>query len=98
MQVADSETSPFLILPNRSDTGRESFTDKAERNIKPVNEQTLGDEAKGAYESATSTLKPQSQKSTTQKAGDALGGHSAQTDKNLVDKVKDKVGMGHKET
>jgi hypothetical protein len=41
-------------------------------------------------------LQPQSEKSTSQKAGDTLSGNSNNNDESLVNKAKDAVGLGQK--
>ncbi|BFZ58562.1 hypothetical protein PYCC9005_005626 [Savitreella phatthalungensis] len=57
-----------------SDTGRESFGDKAERKLKPESEKGIGekisDTASSAYDTAAKNLTPESQKSTSQKISD----------------------------
>ncbi|GAA6003031.1 hypothetical protein JCM10207_001954 [Rhodosporidiobolus poonsookiae] len=88
-----------------TDTGRESLTDKAERNVKPDSQKGLGeqamDTAKGAYDSAAAAVQPDSQKSNTQSATDTLtGGGSSGSGggESLVDKAKDTLGMGGDKT
>nr|BAN58303.1 heat shock protein 9 [Hypsizygus marmoreus] len=79
-----------------SDTGRQSFTDKAGSALKPDSQKTTveqaGDYVKGTADSAASTLTPSSEKSTSQKAGDTVSG--SQTEESLLDKAKHAVGMG----
>ncbi|KIY72109.1 hypothetical protein CYLTODRAFT_344835 [Cylindrobasidium torrendii FP15055 ss-10] len=81
-----------------SDTGRQSFTDKASSAIKPDSQKTtteqLGDKLKGTGDSVASTLQPQSEKTTSQKAGDAVSGNSNHNDESLLGKAKNAVGLG----
>lgn len=46
-------------------------------------------------QSAASSLQPQSQKSTTQKAGDAISGNSNENQSSLLDKAKDTLGLNN---
>ncbi|KAJ7343305.1 heat shock protein 9/12-domain-containing protein [Mycena albidolilacea] len=83
-----------------SDTGRESFTDKAGAALKPDSQKStteqVGDHVKGTGDSIASTLQPQSEKSTSQKAGDTFSGNSNNNDESLLNKAKDAVGLGQK--
>src|SRR5258708_5135569 len=100
-----------------SDTGRQSFTDKAGAALKPDSEKStpgslllfplrvptnllflcdiehIGDKLKGAGDSLASTLQPQSEKSTTQQAGDTITGNQDGDQRTIVDKAK--VGSHH---
>ncbi|KAF8581610.1 hypothetical protein K439DRAFT_1353500 [Ramaria rubella] len=80
-----------------SDTGRESFTDKASSALKPDSQKTgteqAGDTLKGKTDSITSTLQPESHKSTSQKAGDTLSGNSNNNDQSMLDKAKDSMSL-----
>ncbi|OJT05792.1 hypothetical protein TRAPUB_3371 [Trametes pubescens] len=82
-----------------SDTGRQSFTDKASAALKPDSEKSttehLGDKFKGKSDSAASTLEPQGQKSTSQRVGDAVSGNSNNTEPSLAQKAKNAVGLGN---
>ncbi|KIY43491.1 hypothetical protein FISHEDRAFT_53204 [Fistulina hepatica ATCC 64428] len=79
-----------------SDTGRQSFTDKAESALKPDSEKStmeqVGDKAKEYMDSAGSTMQPDSQKSTGQQAGDMLSGNSNENEDSLMDKAKNTFG------
>ncbi|KAF7301322.1 hypothetical protein MIND_00697300 [Mycena indigotica] len=81
-----------------SDTGRQSFTDKAGAALKPDSQKTtteqLGDTVKGTADSLASTLQPNSEKSTSQQAGDALSSNQNHNDESLLQKAKNAVGMG----
>ncbi|KAF5389919.1 hypothetical protein D9757_003688 [Collybiopsis confluens] len=81
-----------------SDTGRQSFTDKAGAAIKPDSEKTttehVGDKLKGTADSVASTLQPQGEKSTSQKVGDTFSSNSNDTDDSLLNKAKNAVGLG----
>ncbi|KAJ8077457.1 hypothetical protein PQX77_010525 [Marasmius sp. AFHP31] len=83
-----------------SDTGRQSFTDKAEAAIKPDSQKSttehLGDKFKGTGDSAASSLQPQSEKSSGQKLGDTFSSNSNQNDQSMLDKAKDAVGLGER--
>ncbi|KAF7338137.1 hypothetical protein MVEN_02038500 [Mycena venus] len=83
-----------------SDTGRQSFTDKAGAAMKPDSQKStteqLGDHFKGTGDSIASTFQPQSEKSTSQKAGDTLSSNSNNNDDSLLAKAKNVVGMGEK--
>ncbi|KAM5543254.1 hypothetical protein V8D89_003128 [Ganoderma adspersum] len=80
-----------------SDTGRQSFTDKAQSSMKPASQKSTteqaGDKATGMFDSAASTLQPQSEKSTTQKAGDTVSGNSNKDTKSMTDQAKEAIGM-----
>ncbi|EIW63621.1 uncharacterized protein TRAVEDRAFT_26813 [Trametes versicolor FP-101664 SS1] len=82
-----------------SDTGRQSFTDKASAALKPDSEKSttehIGDKFKGKSDSAASTLEPQGEKSTSQRVGDAVSGNSNQTEPSLTQKAKNAVGLGN---
>ncbi|KZT28993.1 hypothetical protein NEOLEDRAFT_689267 [Neolentinus lepideus HHB14362 ss-1] len=81
-----------------SDTGRQSFTDKAGAALKPDSQKSftehIGDKLSGTADSAASTVQPQSEKSYTQKAGDTLSGNSNNNQESLLDKAKNAVGLG----
>ncbi|KAL0568538.1 lipid-binding protein hsp12 [Marasmius crinis-equi] len=83
-----------------SDTGRQSFTDKAEAALKPDSEKSttehFGDKLKGNADSLGSSAQPQSEKSAGQKVGDTLSGNSNQNDQSMLDKTKDALGLGQK--
>ncbi|KAF7338136.1 hypothetical protein MVEN_02038400 [Mycena venus] len=83
-----------------SDTGRQSFTDKAGAAMKPDSQKStteqLGDHVKGTGDSIASTFQPQSDKSTSQKAGDTFSSNSNNNDDSLISKAKDAVGLGEK--
>ncbi|KAG5635864.1 hypothetical protein H0H81_009847 [Sphagnurus paluster] len=83
-----------------SDTGRQSFTDKAGSALKPDSQKSTteqaGDYLKGKGDSVASTLQPQSDKSTGQRAGDSLSGNSNETDNSLLNKAKNAMGFGEK--
>ncbi|CAK5277349.1 unnamed protein product [Mycena citricolor] len=98
-------SSKPLIQPNQfqlnmSDTGRQSFTDKAGAALKPDSQKStteqLGDHLKGTGDSLGSTLQPQSEKSTAQKAGDALSGNQNNNNESLMNKAKNAMGLGEK--
>ncbi|KAF7297583.1 hypothetical protein MKEN_01381000 [Mycena kentingensis (nom. inval.)] len=90
------------IKPNMSasDTGRQSFTDKAASAMKFDSQKDTteqwGDSVKGQVDSLASTLQPNSQKSMTQKAGDKLSSNQNYTEESLLDKAKNTVGLGDK--
>ncbi|CDO69238.1 hypothetical protein BN946_scf185042.g140 [Trametes cinnabarina] len=81
-----------------SDTGRQSFTDKATAALKPDSEKSttehFGDKLKGKGDSAASTLQPQSEKSTTQRVGDTFSSNSNNDQPSLTQKAKNAVGLG----
>ncbi|KAF8979312.1 heat shock protein 9/12-domain-containing protein [Cyathus striatus] len=81
-----------------SDTGRQSFTDKAGSALKPDSQKSTveqaGDFVKGKSDSAASTFQPNSQKSTTQQAGDTLSGNKNDNQESLLDKTKNAMGFG----
>ncbi|GAA5867396.1 hypothetical protein JCM8547_003333 [Rhodosporidiobolus lusitaniae] len=77
-----------------SDTLRESLTSKAERESKPSSQETMGDKATGVYESAASTLEPQSQKGHRQAAADEATEtktHGPEAGRSAMDEVKNAV-------
>ncbi|KAF8350577.1 heat shock protein 9/12-domain-containing protein [Amanita rubescens] len=80
-----------------SDTGRQSFTDKAEAAVKPDSQkgtmENIGDNLKGAYDSVASTLQPNSEKSGSQQVGDALSGNSNDNKDSLANKAKRTMGV-----
>ncbi|KAG8932933.1 hypothetical protein FRC01_011650 [Tulasnella sp. 417] len=82
-----------------SDTGRQSFTDKAGAALKPDSEKSttehMGDKLKGTGDSMASAMQPQSEKSNTQKMGDTMS--SGGTNESLLDKAKNAMGMGNKD-
>ncbi|KAG7447972.1 uncharacterized protein BT62DRAFT_1003756 [Guyanagaster necrorhizus] len=67
-----------------SDTGRQSFTDKAGSALKPDSQKSatehMGDTVKGYADSTASTLQPQDEKSNTQKMDDTFGSNSNEND------------------
>ncbi|KAJ7342702.1 heat shock protein 9/12-domain-containing protein [Mycena albidolilacea] len=83
-----------------SDTGRQSFTDKAGAALKPDSQKStteqLGDHFKGTGDNIASTLQPQSDKSAGQKAGDTFSLNSNHNDDSLLTKAKNAFGMGEK--
>ncbi|KAJ7844511.1 heat shock protein 9/12-domain-containing protein [Mycena olivaceomarginata] len=83
-----------------SDTGRQSFTDKAGAALKPDSQKStteqLGDHLKGTGDSVASTFQPQSDKSAGQKVGDTFSSNSNHNDDSLLTKAKNAVGMGEK--
>jgi len=85
-----------------SDTGRQSFTDKAEASPKPDSQKTLGEQAgdyvKGTSDSIASTVQPQGEKSTSQKVGDSVSGNSNENSGSLLDKAKDTLGLNNNTT
>jgi len=48
-------------------------------------------------DSISSTLQPQSEKSTTQKVGDTVSGNSNEDQESLTEKAKHAMGMGSAE-
>nr|VWO99587.1 Beta-xylanase (EC [Ganoderma boninense] len=80
-----------------SDTGRQSFSNKAESAMKSDSQKStteqLGDKAKSAYDSVASTMQPQSEKSTSQKAGDAFSNNSNQDSESMTEQAKKTFGM-----
>jgi len=66
-----------------ADHGRESWSDKISRTVKPDSQKTLaeqtGDKATGQYENVASTAQPESQKSYGQKAMDMVSGNGPHT-------------------
>ncbi|KAF8342328.1 heat shock protein 9/12-domain-containing protein [Cantharellus anzutake] len=83
-----------------SDTGRQSFTDKAGAALKPDSEKTtgehVGDAIKGAGDSLASTIQPQNDKSSSQKIGDTLSSNQNEDQRTLTEKAKDTLGLGNK--
>ncbi|EIM82986.1 uncharacterized protein STEHIDRAFT_64404 [Stereum hirsutum FP-91666 SS1] len=83
-----------------SDTGRQSFTDKAGSALKPDSQKStteqFGDSVKGTGDSLASSAQPQGEKSTSQKAGDTFSGNSNENDQSMLDKTKNALGMGEK--
>ncbi|KDR73494.1 hypothetical protein GALMADRAFT_251203 [Galerina marginata CBS 339.88] len=81
-----------------SDTGRQSFTDKAGSAMKPDSQkgtlEQAGDYVKGTTDSMASSVQPNSQKSGSQRAGDAVSGNSNENSDSLLNKAKNAVGMG----
>ncbi|CAL1707222.1 unnamed protein product [Somion occarium] len=88
--------SYLLII--MSDTGRQSWTDKASAAVKPDSQKTttehIGDKFKGNADSAASSAEPQSQKSTGQGITDAFSGNSNETQPSVTQKVKNSLGLG----
>ncbi|KAI0655897.1 heat shock protein 9/12-domain-containing protein [Cubamyces menziesii] len=80
-----------------SDTGRQSFTDKASSAMKPDSQKSfgeqMGDSMKGTADSIASSMQPQSEKSTTQKMGDSMSGNSNENQESMMDKAKNMFGM-----
>ncbi|KAI9067418.1 hypothetical protein FKP32DRAFT_284574 [Trametes sanguinea] len=80
-----------------SDTGRQSFTDKASSAMKPDSQKSMteqmGDSMKGTADSMASSLQPQSEKSTSQKMGDSMSSNSNENQGSVMDKAKDMLGM-----
>ncbi|KAF9454638.1 hypothetical protein P691DRAFT_717210 [Macrolepiota fuliginosa MF-IS2] len=85
-----------------SDTGRQSFTNKAESTVKPdsqkSNMEQLGDKMKGTMDSAASSMQPNSQKSDTQHLGDSMTGGANEDKDSMLGKAKNAMGMGNKDT
>ncbi|KAI0045284.1 hypothetical protein FA95DRAFT_1607846 [Auriscalpium vulgare] len=81
-----------------SDTGRESFTDKASAALKPdsqkSNTEHAGDKLKGTGDSVASTFQPESQKSTSQQVGDTFSSNNNDNQDSLLGKAKNAVGLG----
>ncbi|PBK78260.1 related to HSP12-heat shock protein [Armillaria ostoyae] len=81
-----------------SDTGRQSFTDKAGSAMKPDSQKStterMGDNVKGYTDSAASTLQPQGEKTNTQKMGDTVSGNSNENDQSMLGKAKGAMGLG----
>ncbi|EEB94843.1 hypothetical protein MPER_06280 [Moniliophthora perniciosa FA553] len=77
-----------------SDTGRQSFTDKAEAALKPDSQKSttehFGDKLKGNTDFG-------SEKSTGQKVGDTFSSNSNNNDESMLDKAKNAVGLGDKQ-
>jgi len=63
-----------------SDTGRQSFTDKATAAVKPDSEKSttehIGDKFKGKSDNAAGSVQPQNEKSIGQKISDTFTGNS----------------------
>ncbi|RPD75319.1 hypothetical protein L226DRAFT_612932 [Lentinus tigrinus ALCF2SS1-7] len=82
-----------------SDTGRQSFTDKASSAMKPDSQKSttehIGDMFTGKADSAASSAQPQSQKSTSQKMGDAFSSNSNETQPSMTQKAKNAMGLGN---
>ncbi|RPD54748.1 hypothetical protein L227DRAFT_580275 [Lentinus tigrinus ALCF2SS1-6] len=82
-----------------SDTGRQSFTDKASSAMKPDSQKSttehVGDMFKGKTDSAASSMQPQSEKSTSQQMGDAFSSNSNETQPSLTQKAKNAMGLGN---
>jgi len=83
-----------------SDTGRQSFTDKAGAALKPDSQKSsteqAGDYVKGTADSAARAVQPNSDKSGGQKAGDSLSSSNSHNDDSLLGKAKNAVGLGEK--
>ncbi|KAJ7794393.1 heat shock protein 9/12-domain-containing protein [Mycena olivaceomarginata] len=84
-----------------SDTGRQSFTDKAGAALKPDSQKStteqLGDHLKGTGDSVASTFQPQSDKSAGQKVRRQRSPRTRNhNDDSLLTKAKNAVGMGEK--
>merc|ERR1712226_702628 len=77
---------------NMSDTGRQSFTDKAGSALKPDSQKTTtesaGDRIKGTMDSMGSSMQPESQKSGSQSMGDKFSSNSNQNQESMMDKAK----------
>lgn len=65
--------------------------------MKPESEKGIGEKAKEGLDKAAATVQPDSQKSTTQQAGDKISG-SDKSDESIIDKAKNAVGMGNNNT
>ncbi|KAF8798156.1 hypothetical protein BYT27DRAFT_7061792, partial [Phlegmacium glaucopus] len=82
-----------------SDTGRQSFTDKATSAMKPDSQKGVfeqaSDKVKGAMDSGVSTMQPNSQKSGSQRVGDSMSGNSNENQDSMLNKAKNAVGMGN---
>ncbi|GAA6006035.1 hypothetical protein JCM10207_007320 [Rhodosporidiobolus poonsookiae] len=92
-------SSPSVLSPPRSDHLREDLTSKAQREAKPSSQETVTDKAKDTYESAASTVEPQSQKGHRQAAADeATESHTHGPDagKSIGDKVKHALHLDRK--
>ncbi|PFH54218.1 hypothetical protein AMATHDRAFT_135718 [Amanita thiersii Skay4041] len=89
-----------------SDTGRQSFTDKAGSAMKPDSQkgtmEQTGDYVKGKMDSAASMMQSDSNKSMSQKMGDSMTGDSNallnDPQESLMDKAKNAMGMGKDES
>ncbi|TFK30085.1 hypothetical protein FA15DRAFT_663434 [Coprinopsis marcescibilis] len=81
-----------------SDTGRQSFTDKASSTMKPDSQkstfESAGDRVKGAMDDMGSSVQPNSQKSNTQSVGDKFSSNSNQNQDSMLDKAKNAMGLG----
>ncbi|KAF9475866.1 hypothetical protein BDN70DRAFT_883198 [Pholiota conissans] len=81
-----------------SDTGRQSFTDKAGSAMKPDSQkgtfEQASDKMKGTMDSAASSMQPNSQKSGSQRMGDSMTNNSSGNSESLLDQAKNAVGMG----
>ncbi|KAI0743809.1 heat shock protein 9/12-domain-containing protein [Daedaleopsis nitida] len=82
-----------------SDTGRQSFTDKASATLKPDSEKSttehFGDKFKGKSDSAASSMQPQGEKSTSQKVGDTFSSNSNENQPSMTQKAKNAMGFGN---
>lgn len=61
--------------------------------MKPDSQKGLGEKAKEGLDKAAATVQPDSQKSSTQQAGDKISG-ADKSDESILDKAKNAVGMG----
>ncbi|KAJ3763889.1 heat shock protein 9/12-domain-containing protein [Lentinula raphanica] len=81
-----------------SDTGRQSFTEKAENALKPESQksttESMGDSIKGSWDSAASSLEPDSEKSIPQKAVDSTSNNSNENTDSLLGKAQNALGLG----
>ncbi|KAF8201559.1 heat shock protein 9/12-domain-containing protein [Pholiota molesta] len=82
-----------------SDTGRQSFTDKASSAMKPDSQkgtfEQASDKIKGTMDSAAGSMQPNSQKSGSQKMGDSMNNNSGGNNDSLLNQAKNAVGMGN---
>ncbi|KAK0210855.1 heat shock protein 9/12-domain-containing protein [Desarmillaria ectypa] len=80
-----------------SDTGRQSFTDKAGSAMKPDSQKSaterMGENIKGYTDSAASTLQPQREKTNTQKMGDTFSSNSNENEQSMLGKAKGAMGL-----
>ncbi|KAJ3509627.1 hypothetical protein NLJ89_g5119 [Agrocybe chaxingu] len=85
-----------------SDTGRQSFTDKAGSAMKPDSQkgtfEQAGDAIKGKMDSAASTMQPNAsiirREHWPPSVGDMVSSNSNQNQDSLLNKAKNAVGMG----
>ena len=70
---------------------------QASSALKPESQKGYGEKAKENLDKAAATLQPDSTKSDSQKAGDAISG-SDKSDESILDKAKNAVGLGNNNT